>query len=143
MADFQATITLQDAFDRRSTKRFEGDFLDFAAASTALVLLVADLDGLSDAEVISYSVGQKSSYSGSLTGNANLDEGITLSVMKTDNERAVLKVPAPAMSVVNADGTVDITDALVTDYVDNWITGTWYVSDGDEVASLLSGRLDR
>jgi maleate cis-trans isomerase len=143
MPDFQATITLQDAYDRRTTKRFEGSFLDFAAAQTALVLLVADIDGLSDAEVIGYSAGQKSDYSGSLVAGANLDAGITLSVQKTDNEKAVLKVPAPAAAVINADGTVDVTNALVTDYVDNWITGTWYISDGDEVDSLLSGKLDR
>jgi hypothetical protein len=143
MANFQASITLQDSFDRRSTKRFEGDFVDFAAAGTAVVLLVADLDALSDAQVIAYNVGQKSDYSGSLVAGANLDAGITLSVQKDDNEKAVLKVPAPALSVVNADGTVDITAALVTDYVDNWITGTWYISDGENVASLLSGKLDR
>lgn len=143
MAIFQATITLQDSFDRSSTKRFEGDFLDFAAASAAVVLLVSDLDALSEAQVIRYTVGQKSDYSGSLVAGANLDAGITLSVMKDDNEKATLKVPAPALSVVNADGTVDITDALVTDYTDNWTAGTWTVSDGEGVASLLSGKLDR
>lgn len=143
MANFQGSITLQDAFDRRTTKRFEGDFADFATAQSAMVLLVADIDALSEAQVIAYNVGQKSDYAGSLVAGANLDQGITLSVQKTDNEKAVLKVPAPTLSVVNADGTVDITNALVTDYVDNWITGTWYVSDGDEVDSLLSGKLDR
>jgi len=143
MADFQATITLQDSFDRRSTKRFEGAFADFAACQTALVLLVADLDALSTAQVIGYSAGQKDSYSGSLVAGANLDAGITLSVLKDDNEKAVLKVPSPLLTVVNPDGTVDTTNALVTDYVDNWITGTWYVSDGETVDSLLSGKLDR
>lgn len=143
MPDFQATITLRDAFTRETTKRFEGDFVDFVTAQTALVLLVSDLDALSDAQVIRYTCGQKADYAGNLVAGANLDEGISLSVVKTDGAKATLKVPAPALSVVNADGTVDITAALVTDYVDNWITGTWYVSDGEEVDSLLSGKLDR
>jgi hypothetical protein len=143
MPDFQATVKLQDAFDRRTTKRFEGDFADFATAQAAIIALVFDLDALSDAQVVAYSVGQKSDYAGSLVAGANLDSGITLSVMKTDSEKAVLKVPAPDLAVVNADGTVDITNAEVVAYVDNWITGTWYVSDGEEVDSLLSGKLDR
>lgn len=143
MAIFQASITLQDSFDRRSTKRFEGDFADFATAASATVLLVADLDALSEAQVIRYVVGQKSDYAGSLVAGANLDAGITLSVQKDDNENATLKVPAPTLAVVNADGTVDITNALVSDYVDNWITGTWTISDGEDVAALLSGKLDR
>lgn len=143
MAIFQAGITLQDAYTRRTTKRFEGDFLDFVTAQTALVLLVADLDALSESQVIAYSCSQKSDYAGSLVAGANNDAGITLSVMKTDNEKAVLKVPAPIASVINADGTVDITAEEVTDYVDNWITGTWTISDGEEVDSLLSGKLDK
>jgi len=143
MALFQATVTLADSFDRRSTKRFEGDFADFATAQSALVLLVSDLDALSMAAVQAYSVGQKDDYAGSLVAGANLDAGITLSVLKADNEKAVLKVPAPVLTVVNADGTVDITDALVTDYTDNWTAGTWKVSDGEEVTDLLSGKLDR
>jgi hypothetical protein len=142
MALFQASVTMQDAYTRRATKRFEGDFADFATAQTALVLLVADLDALSKMQVIGYSCGQKSDYSGSLVAEANKDAGITLSVQKDDGEKAVLKVPAPVAAVVNADGTVDITNALVTDYVDNWITGTWLISDGENVASLLSGKLD-
>lgn len=143
MPDFVATISLQDAYARRSVKRFEGDFVDFATAETALDALIVDLDALSEAEVYSFTCGRKTGHTGSLVAGANIDSGITLSVMKTDGEKAVLKVPAPAPAVVNGDGTVDILNALVTAYVDNWITGTWYVSDGEEVDSLLSGKLDR
>lgn len=143
MADFQATITLIDDFTRTSTKRFEGDFIDWAAALAATAALVVDLDALSMAKVISSNTMQRLDIDGSLAAGANMDAGLTLSVLKEDNAKAVLKVPAPLLSVINADGTADITDALITSYVDNWISSGWYISDGETVTDLLSGKLDK
>lgn len=143
MAVFQITLSIQDAYARRTVKRFECDVADFATAGGVATSLATDFAALSEAEVLKYSVGQETTWSDSVTAGANLDEGITLSVQKEDGSKAVIKVPAPINSVINPDGTVDITATAVTDYVDNWISNGVTISDGEVVTSLLSGKLDR
>jgi hypothetical protein len=105
--------------------------------------LCADLAGLTGAEILSYTVAQEVTYSDAVSAGANLDAGITLSLELADGKLAPLKVPAPLGAAINADGTVDLTSALVTDFVDNWITGNFLISDGETVTSLKSGKLDR
>lgn len=143
MPVYQGSVTLRDAYNRQTTKRYEVDAVDHTTALAEFNALCVDLAALSMAEIISYTCGLKTAYTDTVTAGANLDAGITLSVEVSTGEKATLKVPAPVASVINTDGTVDVTAALVADYVDNWITGNFLVSDGEEVSTLLSGKLDR
>lgn len=140
---YQASAKLQDAFGRVSTRRYVIDEVGYAEASAAMANFVVDLAALTEAEVLEYSVAFVTTYSDSVAAGANLDEGITLTLLKEDNRKASIKVPAPDTSVCNADGTVDITNALVTNYTDNFTSGTFLVSDGEVATDLLSGKLDR
>jgi hypothetical protein len=119
------------------------DTTDHAAAVTETNLFCADLAGLTGAEILEHSVALKTQYSDAVSAGANIDAGITLSCELTDGGKAPLRVPAPITSVVNPDGTVDITNVLVSDFVDNWISGNFLLSDGETVSALLSGKLDR
>lgn len=143
MPIYDVTVTLRDAYNRTTTKRFQTDETDHAAAVSAANLFCADLSAITEAEIIAYTVGLKTAYTDAVSAGANLDEGVTLSVELTSGKRAVIKVPAPVKSPVNPDGSVDITDTLVTDFLDNWLVGNFLLSDGETVSSLLSGRLDR
>jgi len=143
MADFEVTYTLEDAYQRVGTKRYDFSAADHPTALTAALAMADDLAALTEMRILWYVVHTRVAYSDSVTAGANKDEGITLVVRTTDNEKAVLKVPGPMNAVINADGTVDITNALVSDYVDNFITGDFTVSDGEDVTELLSGRLDK
>ena len=98
---------------------------------------------LTEAEILEHTVALRSNYSDAVSAGANLDEGITLSVELASGKKAPIKVPAPVKSMVDAAGSVDITDTLVTDFVDNWLVGNFLLSDGETVAQLLSGKLDR
>lgn len=143
MAIFDLAVKMQDDFGRQTTRRFQADELDYATMLTVATGFLADLAALTQLEILEYRVSQGFSYSDAVVSGANVDAGITLSVLKTDNQKAVLKVPEPTVGVVLSDGTVDLSSALVTDYVDNWITGNFKISDGEDVASLLSGKLDK
>lgn len=144
MAEYQVSITLRDSLGRQAIKQYEGDFADFATAQTAAGALADDLQAVTEAEVLSYSVGQRTVYSGSMTAGSNLDEGATFSVNKSDNYKASHKVPAPIQAMrQTGNDRVDTTLAAVIAYFQNFITGGFTLSDGETVTALLSGKIDR
>jgi hypothetical protein len=143
MPVYDVSVRVRDAYNRSSTKRYQLDTTDHATAVTEVASFCADLAAAMEAEILEHSVALRTAYSDSALAGANLDEGITLSVELTSGKKAVIKIPAPVKSPVNADGSVDITDALISDFIDNWLVGNFLVSDGETVASLLSGKLDR
>jgi hypothetical protein len=142
MATFYLSVQLQDDYGRTQNKRFEADVADFATMVTQSGLFLTDLAGLTKLGIITYTISQKSAYSDAITAGANKDAGVTLSLRKDDGEKAVLKVPDVVAGVVLGDGSVDLTNVQLTDFVDNWISGPWKVSDGETATALLSGRLD-
>lgn len=146
MPQFTVTYDMVDAYGRSARKTYEtkATMADFAAASAAASALAADLAGLTEAEILSYTVALRSTYSDSVTTGANKDEGVTLVLRKEDNFKGVLRVPAPINAIFDAQGSVDITDAAVTAFVSNFLTGADFVfSDGEQASALLSGRLDK
>lgn len=148
---FQMSIQFEDAYGRIGSKRVETEVItgadvgaEFLEARGTAVTLIAAFEALSEAQVLSWSLGEKVVASDSVVAGANLDEGITLVLRKLDNAKGIIKVPAPLNSVLNADGTVDILDALVTAYTDHFeVGGGFTFSDGENQDALLSGRLDR
>lgn len=146
MPQFSVTFELVDAYGRTSRKSYETSpsMADFAGATAAAAALASDLAGLTEAEVLSYTVAQRTVYNDSVTTGANRDEGVTLVLRKEDNFKGVLKVPAPINAIFDAQGNVDITNAAVTAFVSNFLTGADFVfSDGEQACSLLSGKLDK
>lgn len=143
MPVYDVSIKMRDAYNRVTTKHFQTSETDHPTAVTAVIGFVNDLMAITEAELLEHKVALKTAVSDAPAAGANLDEGITLSVELTGNKKAPIKVPAPVKSFVNADGTVDITDSLVTDFIENWTVGNFLLSDGDTVTQLLSGKLDR
>jgi len=147
MPEYTCYVEMIDAFGRRATKRFQSDpaVLDFATALSNAADLVADLAALSELRVLAYTVGQRVTYSDTVDTGANKDEGATLVVELIDNKRHAMKVPGPIQTIRNADGTIDVTDASVLNYVANFLDGStlWTVSDGETVSEVLSGTLDK
>lgn len=143
MPVYDVSVKMRDAYGRQTTKRFQTNETDHATAVTAVSGFCADLAALSEAEILEYSVALKTAYTDSPAAGANLDEGITISVELDSGKRAVVKVPAPVKSPINGDGTLDITDTLVSDFTDNWLVGNFLLSDGETVAQVLSGKLDK
>lgn len=142
--DYVVTINYVDGENRGGSKSFEGVSADFAAASTAAAGLVEDFAGLCAARVLSYSVSVRTVYNDTTDAGANRDEGITLVLLKTDNYKGVLKVPAPISGITDGNGNVDITDAAVSAFVSNFLTGAAFrFSDGEQGSELLSGKLDK
>ena len=145
MPEYIVTLELQDAQGRRGRKRYltQSGTVDHVAAVTAAVSLAVDFTALSELEILAHTVSLRTIYADSPVAGANIDEGATFSLNKTDNYKASHKIPGPVAAVRNTDGTIDITNALVTDYFDNFlVTGDFTVSDGEIIDGILGGTLD-
>ena len=145
MPAYTIRVELVDAFQRDGSKVYETitSIVDEAAAVAAAELLMTDLAALTEMDILAYTVSRRVVYTDSVTGGANRDEGLTAVLRKVDNHKGTIKVPAPIDSVFNLDGTLDLTDTIVTDFFGNFLTtGQWTFSDGEQASSLVSGRLD-
>jgi len=146
MPQYSVSYDLVDAYGRPARKTFEtkSTMADFTAAAAAAAALAGDLAGLTEAEILSYTVSLRTTYNDTVTTGANKDEGLTLVLRKEDNFKGILKVPAPINAVFDGQGNADITDAAITAFVSNFLTGADFVfSDGEQASVLLSGRLDK
>lgn len=143
-------VSMVDDFGRKAMKTFQSIDISGAdlgaemlVAKTAADALIADLKALTELRVLFFKLGTEFTESDGVGTNANRDEGLTMNVEKADNKLAVMTVPAPALTIFDANGVLDITDALATDYVANFVGAAgWTVSDGELVTTLVSGRLD-
>lgn len=143
MPIYNGSTTLRDAFNRKSTRRYEIDAVDFVTALAAMAAFVIDLAALTDADVLRSEVGQKVEVVDSVTAGANIDEGLTLQFDLGAGKSASHKVPSPDKSIFDVNGNADLADALVSDYTDNFISSGFLVSDGETAVGVNSGKLDK
>lgn len=148
---FFITAVLEDDYGRQARKVFQSQVYngvdvgaDRNSVATDWAAFQADLLAITEAQLLTVQIADQAVVSDTPTVGANIDEGATLSVRKANNKKAVIKVPAPVNSIFNADGTVDLTDAIVTNYYGHFeAAGFLTVSDGELAAALLSGKLDK
>lgn len=142
---FKLTVKMEDAYTRRTTRRWDVEALDFATALAGVPAHLTALANLSECKILSYTLGQETSYADTVDAGANVDEGVTFSVSiaGSPEKRASQKVPAPVKTIFNSDGSVDLTNGLVTAYAANFLSGLILVSDGEVVGAFESGRLDK
>lgn len=145
MPNYSVTFTLVDAYDRTTTKTFESIVLvDEAAALAAASALAADLAALTELNILYYTIGQRVVYSDVVVPGANVDEGVTFTLRKADNYKGSIKVPGPINAIFQSDGSVVLSNAIVVDFIANFLAGgNWTFSDGEQASELLRGVLDK
>lgn len=151
MTIFTLSVTLEDDFGRKSRKRYETEDLsgadvgaEYLEAQGFVTTLLTALGNLSEADILYYNLGREVTYTDTVDPGANHDVGMTALGKKENNKLTVLKVPAPVLTIFNPDGTLDITDGLVTAYTNHFIaSGGFTTSDGENITELVRGRLDK
>lgn len=151
MTVFTLNTTMQDAYGRTTRKLFKTEDIsgadigaEYLAAQGFATTLLTALGNISEAQILYYNLGREVVYTDTFDAGANVDEGMTALARKTNNKLTVIKVPAPINAIFNADGTLDITDAIVTSYTNHFIAGNGFtISDGENILVLVSGRLDK
>lgn len=146
MPEYSVTFEMLDAYNRRTRKTYHtvSTMADETAALAAAAGLATDLANLSELDILAYTVGQRIVYTDTVDAGANKDEGLTLTIRKVDNFNDDLKVPGPINSIFDANGNADLTDAAVSAFVANFLTGGDFTfSDGEQGTIAVKGVLDK
>lgn len=145
MAQYTVSYQMVDAYNRAASKEFVtvDTVADEAAALTLASGLADDIAGLSELRVLSYTVSRRIVYADVVTAGANRDEGITFQLLKEDNYKGNIRLPGPLNSVFDGNGNADLTNASITAFINNFLTGAdWTFSDGEQASEVLNGTLD-
>ena len=144
MSLWKAGFTAKDSFNRLTTRETQIEALDYVAALAAAAAWVGACQNIMLAEILKYKVWQDTAFIGTLGAGANVDAGVTFSfeIGAIPGKVAATKLPAPILTIFDANGAVDLTDAGVTAYASE-ITGDVRISDGEQATALKSGKLDR
>lgn len=141
---WEVTFTLRDAFSRTTTKKLTNTQTLLADAITDTATMLGYLEALSDCAVVKTSIAQITTYSTSPAAGANVDAGATIHARLNNGKLAPVKVPGVDLDIINADGSVDLTDGAVTNLETALGSGgTWTISEGNTVSNFESGELDR
>lgn len=142
MPTYDVNVSGVDAFNGPFNKRFQVSAIDYPTALSDAAAMITDLQALILGGITKYTVATVVNVGESPAAGANRDEGLTFSMDLGNGKSAALKVPAPDKSVVNSDRTVDLSNALVSDFLDNWIGGPFLISDGETAVAAIKGVLD-
>lgn len=143
MAVFGMSLSYVDAYQRRGTKSFELEAIDYATALTNAAAFVVVLAAAMMGDILKYAVSTEVTVVDTVDALANKDEGVTISTDLGGGKTAALKIPTPVKSYINPDGTVDMADVIITDVETFYTDGKVLISDGETVLDFLSGKLDK
>jgi hypothetical protein len=139
-----ATVSLIDSLNTQVTKRFECEAATLAIAAVDLNLLITDLEAISELGVVSITYSEKDvAEASSPAALSSVDMGATFRVRVADGGIASHKVPGFPIAKVDTNRNIDVTDADVVAYFDNFLdAGAFTLSDGEVITEILSGKYD-
>jgi len=142
MPAYGCKLFLRDAYSRETTRSAIVSGTDPVAAGLLLGQWATDVQGVTKCHVYKQRLFVDEEIAGAPAAGANIDEGMTISVLLEGGvKKASIQLPAPVDAIRNADGTIDISNALMTaleaEYQDNI-----FISDGEKTDSFLKARLD-
>lgn len=145
MANFVATVTLEDSMNRQVTKRLETTNAILADAQAVVSLYNTDLLPCTDLGVVTvtYSVADDTLASaGEL--DSNCDTGATFRCRLDNGKIAAHKIPGFPLSLAGTGGAIDCADPLVIAYFANFeFLGGLRLSDGQYITAVLTGMMDK
>jgi hypothetical protein len=142
------SLSLVDAFGRRTTKRIEVETQILLADYQAIATDVAGkLDAITDLQLVRMDLVLSMGETFDVVAGANVDVGGTFTgrIDGGEGKQASHKVPGFKLGKVDPDGTIDLTDADVDAYLDLYLAagGTLLLSDGEQMEAWVKGHLDR
>lgn len=140
---FQVGLEMIDDYGRITTRRFSETDALVADALTAVGALITDFLAVSDMGTVKHDIALQTVATNAPTAGANRDVGGTLHCRLDNGKMYPLKIPSIKATMLNPDGSIDIADGAITDYVANFLTGGKFrVSEGNYITEILYGELD-
>lgn len=143
------SFTYLDSYARTSKRLVEVAEQATIAAYEALAgAFVTALQAVTDLGVVRCDLILTAITAGfATTAGANIDTGATFSGILVDKngEKASLKLPGIKAGLVDADGSVDLTQEAIETFLEFWLSpdGDARLSDGEMIETWLRGALDR
>lgn len=144
------TVSLADNGANVSTKRYQLTAADAATAATDVATILAALANVTDSVIVSYHYGLEYKEETVVYPAAGIENenkaSITVLLDTGGGKKANHKIPAPKIGLfVAATGSsaniVDVSDTALTTYMAIFESGNQaYISDGETMASILSGK---
>jgi len=142
------------AFDgqgRPTTKEFNGEATTVAQQITDMTALLTDFTAASDLGWTGYNMLALQAAAQAVGGAyANKDEAARLILALSNGRQYNMRIPAPKKNAGTGvyeyitGGTVDITNAIITDLVANFeAAGAFQISPGVTVSSIVRGYLEK
>lgn len=141
-------LKLRDSFGRETIKRVQVDVATLALAVDAIsgvggyLTSLAAVTDLAYAEA-NYVFAQDTTGAFGGTGTSNLDTGATFQVQLALGGRASHHIPGFPLSLVGAEGKIDVAGAEVAAYFAHFTGGDLRLSDGEAISSVIKGSLDK
>ena len=147
MANPLLSLTLADSYGRQTTKIVEmRDMLLHVDQVAEAVQYIADLEDVTDLGVVRADIIYRGVSEGfDPQAGANVDTGATFTgyLLAGNGKKGSVKVPGIKPALVSADGTIQITGVVAT-FLENYEeSDNLFMSDGEQVESWISGRLDK
>lgn len=132
--------------------KYDGTVTDLAEAETARAAWATDYAAVGDGVIKGYTHGvhaYNDAFAYPTSQDAEFGEAaiLTCGIEGNPTKTATLTIPMPKTSVVYLDTVgpnrdiVDIQEALVAAYVDNWATGPAMISDGEKLeGNIIKGK---
>jgi len=142
------TLSAFDGQGRNASKDYQDTSTTVAASITNMTALLTDLAAISGLGWSSYNLVSKNAAVNAVAdAGVNKDEAMWLIFAMADGSQVAHRVPAPAKTAGIFDfivgGIVDITDANVVAYADNFITGNMRLKPGVAATALVRGYLEK
>ena len=142
------SLTFMDDYGRTTVRRVEIEeqnaLLDYSTLATDVT---GKYNAITDLALVRTDLVLNMGDTAAVVAGANVDVGATFQGLLSggENKKASLKIPGIKAAFVGPDGTIDITQAEIAAYLDEFLTvgGDCLLSDGEQIESWLSGRLDK
>lgn len=138
MPDYVVTLTFVDELGGETTRRYTGTFADDGAATTAADNLVTDAAAISTARVNGV-LSKELTGAGSAASGSRVFENLQAVVLKNDGEDFAMNVPSPVAAVFSGNAMI-ITATAWTNFVANFGSSLWKISDGEYPAATKRGK---
>jgi len=145
MPIYATTFQIQDEQGRTTNREILFDVADETALLAAAAAFETDYQAMMQSGIQSYTYRRTVDVSNAAGAGSNIDAGATFAFNSTLPISPTVKVPDPVAAILDGQGGVDLTDALVIAWFANYNPGdvVTNISNPTQPTSIKSGTLDK
>lgn len=135
----------EDDDQRTTTREVLYESADEAAVLAAMAAHLPDIQAMTNLGVVKYSYTRVVNVNEAPAAGSNIDPGATFLWETALNIDPTNQIPDPVDSIKNGEGGIDLTNATVIAWADNWLSGEARLNRNvfTQPTALKKGTLDK